>query len=260
MALQPTSVPGRLAVYSYLRPLIEGRRVLEIGIRSGEGAAHLLALGARAVFAADDDAAALESARKRLGRAGLTFVPRRAVREAAPFDLAIVPDATALLRGSDGLSLALMRELLGPDGRLACLVGNGDREDARRGSGLTYYDVVDALTPHFVRVRMFGQTPFAAYGLAEFDEAGGGLHVDAGLVAESNEQPDHYLAVAGPDEDFALGYALVQVPLESFGGAPAAPVAPAPTDASAGDLRRQLAEAQGQIEGVLRVSRAQAGA
>jgi chromosome segregation ATPase len=259
MALQPTSSPGRLAVYSYLRPLVEGRRVLELGTGSGEGAAHLLALGARAVFAADDDAAALESARKRLGRAGLTFVPRRAVREAAPFDLAIVPEATALLRGSDGFSLAALRELLGPDGRLVCLVGNGDREDGAKGrGGLAYYDVLDALAPHFTRVRMFGQTPFAAYGLAEFDEASGGLRVDAGLVAGSDEQPEHYLAVAGPDEEIALGYALVQVPLETFAGAaPAAAPVAAPVDAPAAELRRKLAEAQGQIEGVLRVSRAQ---
>jgi predicted RNA methylase len=63
MASQPTTLTARLAVYSYLRPLIEGRRVLEVGTGTGEAAAHLLALGARAVFASDDDAAMLESAR-----------------------------------------------------------------------------------------------------------------------------------------------------------------------------------------------------
>ena len=50
MAQQSTSSHARLAVYSYLRPLIEGRRVLELGSGSGEGAAHLLSLGARTVF------------------------------------------------------------------------------------------------------------------------------------------------------------------------------------------------------------------
>jgi septal ring factor EnvC (AmiA/AmiB activator) len=253
---QKSTPHGRLAVYSYLRPLIEGRRVLELGTATGEGAAHLLALGARTVFATDDDGAALDSARKKLGRPGLTFVPRTAVREGGPFEVVVVPDATALLRGTDRLSLVALREILGPTGRLACLVPSGDADG--NAGGLAYYDVVDALSPHFPRVRMFGRTPFAAFGIAEFDDVTGGLHVDAGLVAESGEQPTHYLALAGPEEDVPLGYALVQVPMEAFGG-PASSAAPAPAaaDASVGELRRKLAEAQGEVEGVLRVSRAQ---
>jgi SAM-dependent methyltransferase len=246
---------GRLAVYSYLRPLIEGRRVLELGSGSGEGAAHLLALGARAVFGTDEDGAALDAARRKLGRTGLTFGPRTAAREGGPFELVVVPEATALLRGADRLTLPALREILGPAGRLVCLVRNGDL--AAGAPGLGYYDVVDALTPHFPQVRMFGRTPFAAFGIAEFDDtSGGGLHVDAGLVAESGEEPDHYLAVAGPDESIPLGYALVQVPMVAFGGPVAAP-GPAAADGSATELRRKLAEAQGEIEGVLRVSRAQ---
>src|SRR5262245_24148694 len=161
MAQQSTPPHGRLAVYSYLRPLIEGRRVLELGSGSGEGAAHLLALGADTVFGTDDDGAAVDAARRKLARAGLSFVPRTAVRESGPFELVVVPEATALLRGTDRLSLATLREILGPEGRLVCLVKNGDVES--NGSGLGYYDVVDALSPHFPRVRMFGRTPFAAF-------------------------------------------------------------------------------------------------
>jgi SAM-dependent methyltransferase len=254
MAQQPTPPHGRLAVYSYLRPLIEGRRVLELGSGSGEGAAHLLALGADTVFGTDDDGAAVDAARRKLARAGLSFVPRTAVREGGPFEVVVVPEATALLRGTDRLSLTTLREILGPEGRLVCLVKSGDVES--NGGGLGYYDVVDALSPHFPSVRMFGRTPFAAFGIAEFDDAGGGLHVDSELVADSGEQPDHYLAVAGPEESLPLGYALVQVPLGAF-GAPAAAPAPAAAEASVAELRRKLAEAQGEVEGVLRVSRAQ---
>jgi len=258
MAQQPTPPHRRLAVYSYLRPLLEGRRVLEVGSGSGEGAAHLLALGARTVFGTDEDGAALDAARRKLARTGLTFVPRTAVREGGPFDVVVVPEATALLRGADRLSLATLREVLGSSGRLVCLVRNGDLGNGASQDGLSYYDVVDALAPHFPRVRMFGQTPFAAFGIAEFDDATGGLQVDSGLVAESGEQPDHYLAVAGPEDSIPLGYALVQVPLGTFGAAPAPSPAAAPAaDGSVAELRRKLAEAQGEAEGVLRVSRAQ---
>jgi SAM-dependent methyltransferase len=244
----------RLAVYSYLRPLIEGRRVLEIGCGAGAGAAHLLALGARAVVATDEDAAALGEARTRHGRQGITFLAPPspvALREAAPYDLVLVPSAIGMLRGGAGLSLGAVRGLLGGRGRLVCLVPSADRPG---GGGLGYYDVLDALAPHFARVRMFGQTPFAAYGVAEFDDAVGGLRVDSALVDEAAEQPVNYLAVAGPDEPVSLGYALIQVPQGGLGS----PAATSSAGGSAVDLSRRLAEAQGQIEGGLRVSRAQA--
>jgi hypothetical protein len=112
---------------------------------------------------------------------------------------------------------------------------------------------------------MFGVTPFAAYGVAEFSEATSGLRIDGGLVEESAEQPTHYLAVAGPDDGVELGYALVQIPVELQGQTPegrdvrpAAGGVPAAADGSdVADPRRRLAEAEGKAEGVLRVSRAQ---
>jgi DNA repair exonuclease SbcCD ATPase subunit len=98
--------------------------------------------------------------------------------------------------------------------------------------------------------------------VAEFREPTSGLRIDGALVDESAEQPTHYLALAGPDDNAELGYALVQIPVEVKGDArPAVPVpaapAPAPEAADVVDLRRRLAEAEGRAEGVLRVSRAQ---
>jgi SAM-dependent methyltransferase len=247
-AVDPEST-RRLAAYSYLRPLVEGRRVLELGCGGGAAAAHLLTLGARAVVAADDDPAVLAEARARHARPGLTFVAASsssALREGGPYDLVLVPRAVDLLRGGGASSIAAVRALLGVRGRFACVVPSADRPG---GQGLSYYDVLDALSPHFPKVRMFGQTPFVAYGVAEFDDAVGGLRVDSALVDEASEQPVSYLAVAGPDEPVALGYALVQVPQEGMGAIPA------PSGAS--ELSRRLAEAEGQIEGGLRVARAQ---
>lgn len=203
------------AVYTYLRPLLEGRRVLEVTARNQS------ALGA-----------------------------------AGPYDVLMFPDAAVLLEAAGGLSVAQARGLLGPQGWLVCVAKNGDKNGDRDGGGVGYYDLLDALAPHFASVRMFGQTPFVAFGLAEFDETPGALRVDSALVDTDAEQPTHYLALAGPQERLALGYALVQVPVEASAQAAASARAEVPADVAA--LRRELAEAMGRAEGALRVSRAQA--
>ena len=110
---------------------------------------------------------------------------------------------------------------------------------------------------------MFGVTPFAAYGVAEFSEATSGLRIDGGLVDEASRAA-HPLPGAGrpgrrrraglcPGADPCRGPADAR----PAGSAPAAP-APPRTAADVADLRRRLAEAEGKAEGVLRVSRAQA--
>jgi chromosome segregation ATPase len=241
-----------LSAYSYLRPLVEGKRVLELGNAQPEGAEHLLALGARSVVVASEDAGAIERARVQHGRAGLAFVAARSpavLRDAGPYDVIVVPEAAGLLRGRTALPVTALRGLLGSQGRLVCVVPSGDRPGA---DGLGYYDVVDGLSPHFARVRMFGQTPFAAYGVAEFDDATGGLRVDSALVDESAEQPISYVAIAGPDDSLALGYALVQVPVDGLAQIPVEVPVGSPVA-----MARQLAEAEGQRDGALRVSRAQ---
>jgi chromosome segregation ATPase len=149
--------------------------------------------------------------------------------------------------------------LISPSGRLACVVENGDQ-----GEGVAYFDVVDALTPHFSKVRMFGQTPFHAYGIAEFDEAAADLRMDAELV-ETQPEPSHYIAMGGSDEALSLGYALVQIPAPEGQGTirenavERSPVAApaAVSDAAVTELRRKLTESEGKAEGLLRVSRAQ---
>ncbi len=244
----------RLAVYSYLRPVIAGRRVLEIGCGHGDAAALLLRLGAGDVVAAG--AAQEVSAARALHReAGLAFASIGAGRVDASgaFDVVLVPDAAELLRDRGPVKLPAILSLVAPGGRLVCLVGNGDQ-----GEGVAYFDVVDALAPHFSKVRMFGQTPFHAYGIAEFDEAPAELRVESDLVEEQVD-PSHYIAVAGPDEPLSLGYALVQI------AAPPVEVrevqAPAPAqktiDPSVAELRKKLTESEGKAEGLVRVSRAQ---
>ena len=266
MADQPLSYGGacRSAVYSYLRPLLTGRRVLELGGGTGEGAAQLARLGAQSVTGAGE-AGEIARARTSHRESGLSFtnLSQAALEAAGPFDVVLVPEALPLLQGRGPLKLEAAKGLLAPGGQLACVVANGDREG---GTGMGYFDLIDRLNPHFAKVRMFGQTPFAAFGIAEFDEAAAEMRVEADPALAETDEPTHYIAVAGEDGSVALGYALVQVPPAALAPAeakpeakPVAPSAPATkaSDAPLNELRQKLADAQGQAEGLLRVSRAQ---
>jgi chromosome segregation ATPase len=251
----------RLAVYGYLAPLVAGRRVIEVGAGTGAGSARLLALGASGVLGVDADQQAIARARATHRGAGLDFrvLERRVFDSAATggFELVVVPDGAAVLRPGGVVTPAALRGLCGEQGTLALLVASSDRtaESGKDGAGVGYYEVVEALERLFPRVRMFGLTPFAAFGLAEFSETPAGLRIDGGLVDEAGEQPTHYLAVAGPDDDFDLGYALMQIPAESAGVEP--PRERVPEARELAELRERLADAEGKAEGLLRVSRAQ---
>jgi len=259
------------AVYSYLRPILVGRRVLEIGCGAGESASYLARLGARSVVGADDSGAVAEARTRQRGAGSvaiaadgvLSFVNLTAASldQTGPFDVVIVPEAAEILLGRGPLPLPAVLKLVAPGGRLVCVVPNGDRPDGI-APGLSYFDVVDRLSPHFPKVRMFGQTPFAAWGIAEFDEAPAELRVESDLAQAESEEPSHYLALCGHDEALNLGYALVQIPSRAAEGPSEVPVlAPSvqtnASDVALAELRHSLAEAQGQAEGLVRVSRAQ---
>ncbi len=210
----------RLPVYAYLEPLLVGRTVLEVGAGLGTGVAHLAARGAATVVGIDTDSALVERARARYeasvaesGAGGnvsfhvvsslLDVVPQ------GPFDIVLVPEAESLLRRPE--AIPALGRLLAPGGRLVLVTTSADRRGTGSG-GVGYYELADALVPHFSAVQMFGVTPFTGFGVVEFDAEGDGLRVDSRLADSSDEAPSAYVAVAGGARALDLGYALVQVP------------------------------------------------
>ena len=207
----------RLPLYSYLEPLWAGRKVLEIGCGTGAGADYLMGHGAARVVSLDAEQGPVEQARAQFHRANLEF---RAVAHLADlsrlgetFDVVVVPAADAVLLRAD--LIAAWKRALSEGGHLVVAAGNADRTGATGGApagGAGYYQLTDALSPHFARVQMFGQTPFLGVGMIEFDAPADGLRVDTRLLEGEGEPASHYVAVAGAGDPVPLGYALVQVP------------------------------------------------
>ncbi len=247
----------RLPLYTYLEPLLTARRVLELGTGTGAGAALLVAQGAVAVVSVDTDEQAVEHARARHAAPNLTFRRAASLLEmvpGAPFDVVVVPEAEVLLRRPE--TIPSLARLLAPGGRLVLVGSSADRGGGTVG-GVGYYELSDALVPHFPAVQMFGVTPFAAFGVVEFDVDGDGLRVDSRLVEGGVEPPGAYVAVAGSERAGDLGYALVQVPF--------APIEAKLSEGPAAEARalldergasERLAAAERRIDEVERRSRA----
>ncbi|MCG5055063.1 MAG: hypothetical protein KA712_19025 [Myxococcales bacterium] len=257
-------IDARLPLYTYLRPLVEGRRVLELGGRTRLGAEELGRLGASLVVALVDDGVIAGASAGRV-RCLPARTPLDALVSAGPFDLVILPQAGADLAPRGRLQLAELARVLAPEGHVVLSAPSGDVRGPEAGA-LSYYDLQERLSAAFPVVRMFGQTPFAALGIAEFDADVSDLRVDAGLVNPDDEEPTRYVAIAGQTAGPPLGYALVQLPVSA---SPPPVARPAVTDeglrtrleAAEAETRRltsKLADAQAEADGALRVGRAQA--
>jgi hypothetical protein len=174
----------RLPLFAYLHSLLSGRRVLEIGRGSPEGAEALRSMGAR-VVSVEGDGAGIDDR----------------------FDVVLVSHGELLVRKPG--AVAAWRRLLADKGRLIVAVSSGDRGGT---GGVGYYDLHDAVAAHFPKVQMLGLTPFLGMGVVEFDGPVDGLRIESRLIKDGAEPPVAYVALAGGEPATGLGYALVQVP------------------------------------------------
>src|SRR6266540_3186048 len=163
-----------LARYSFIEPLLEGKRVLELGAARATG-------GGSALFLAERGAAAvlsLEPSEEDLGPArDAGHHPFVQFRSGAPrdlrqgtFDLVLVADGAALARAPE--SLAALRRLLSPGGRLMTAFAAGGAGLAEVAGGPPeddvppYEGVISALSDHFPLVEVATQSATVGWVLA----------------------------------------------------------------------------------------------
>ncbi len=182
---------------AFLEELYRGRSVLCIGVGDGRGIEVLLDRGAAKVVGVDANVA---EAGRRLGRrAELRSGSSATVN--GRFDLVMVADGESLFGGGEGLD-----EVCG--GWLVVSAANGDR--AGQGNGLGYYQLADALAPHFPSVTMLGAAPLMGAALAPFGEDA--QPIFDGQLARSEAQL--YVAIGGP-RALSLGYGVIALPEEA---------------------------------------------
>ncbi len=208
--------------YSFIEPLLEGRRVLEVGAAAatdGASAAFLAERGAAAVLSVDDDpegvaraAAAVESPFVQFRRAALAELPRGA------FDLVLVAEGGPL--AADPERVAALRALLSRDGLLVTAVPASGAAGlpALAGHPLpaevpSYESFVSALAAEFPVVEVATQSAMVGYVLAPAPQPGDAepdVTVDGSLAGAA--EAAYYVAVCGEQPTGLGGLTVVALP------------------------------------------------
>jgi O-antigen biosynthesis protein len=157
------------ARYLFASQFVQGRAVLDLACGTGYGAALLARYGARSVTAVDISEKALEEARQRHARPGVTFLQGDALDPPVnePFDVAVSFETIEHVASPEKV-LDELRRSLKPDGTLVCSTPNRDVSNP----GMSRYDkppnpfhIVELtrkelrkeLQARFLEVRLYGQ-------------------------------------------------------------------------------------------------------
>src|SRR6266568_3009493 len=217
----PHGAADLLSRYSFLEPLLSGRRVLELGaarLTDGASALALAERGAAAVLSVEDDGLGLGRAAELSAHAFVQF--RAAALEDLPhraFDLVLVADGASLAASPERLKL--LAELLSPRGYLvtaiaapgarglAALAGESPRSEVP-----SYESFAGALAAQFDVVEMATQS--AAVGWVIAPEHQGDEAPDLGVDGALSGAPEaaYYLALCGSQPTRLSGMVLVTLP------------------------------------------------
>lgn len=199
------------AICVYAEPLVVGRRVVVVGDASLGLGERLLELGARTVhvYHPGSDRPAGTPVR------GLVVEELPAgefdVRDGA-FDVAIVPDL--LVAQAPAEFLARLRRVLSKGG--SALIGA--RAESDSPEAVEYYELYDRVALQFSHVRMIAEVPFAGVALADLSLEGDAPEVTVETQLEGDPSPpERFFALASQDDVRLSEYAIVQLPLATWG-------------------------------------------
>ncbi len=211
-----------LARYSFIEPLLSGRRVLELGaagVTAGASALFLAERGAAAVVSIDDDPGAVELASRESQHPFVQF--KTAAIEALPakaFDLILVADGGAL--AADPARVAALHRLLGPRGRLVTALPAGQEGSALGqlvgepppGEQPTFESFVGALGEHFAFVEVATQSATVGYVVAMGQDPEPEISIDGSLAGTSDTA--WYVAICGDATCGLQGLNIVALPTQ----------------------------------------------
>ncbi|HET9599463.1 MAG TPA: class I SAM-dependent methyltransferase, partial [Anaeromyxobacteraceae bacterium] len=216
----PHGAGDLLARYSFIEPLLAGRRVLEIGGARGTDGASALALaerGAAAVLSVEDDGLGLGRAAEAASHPFVQF--RAAPIEELPqnaFDLVLVADGAPLAANPE--RLAALAALLSPKGHLVTALAATGAHGLAALAGEppppelpSYESFVGALGAVFEVVEIATQSPAVGWVLAPASgEEEPDLAVDGSLAGAP--EAAYYVALCGAQATRLGGMSLVTLP------------------------------------------------
>src|SRR6266542_729247 len=217
----PHGAADLLSRYSFIEPLLAGRRVLEIGAARATDGASALALaerGAAAVLSVEDDGEGLGRAAElathpfvQFRAAALEDLPQRA------FDLVLVADGAPLAANPE--RLAALAALLSPKGHLVTALPAAGATGLAALAGVappvdvpSYESFAGALAAEFAVVEIATQSPAVGWVIASATQ--GGDDPDLGVDGTLGGSPEaaFYVAVCGAHPSRLSGMVLVTLP------------------------------------------------
>ncbi len=211
-----------LARYSFIEPLLEGRRVLEIGgarATDGGSALFLAERGAAAVLSVEPAEEDLERARD-AGHHPFVQFRASAAGDLRPgaFDLVLVADGASLAREPD--RVPVLRRLLVAGGRLVAALpagGGGLAEiagEAAAADAPEYEAFVGALSDHFALVEVATQSAMAGWVLALAADGADEPEVAMDGTLAGTPETAAYLAICGEEPCGLSGLSVVALPVQ----------------------------------------------
>src|SRR6266511_2045517 len=248
-----------LARYSFIEPLLEGKRVLELGgarATAGGSALFLAERGAAAVLSLEPNEEDLGAAREAGHHPFVQFRSGAAkdLRQGT-FDLVLVADGAALARAPE--TLAALRRLLAAGGRLVTAFPAG-------GAGLAeiageppdedvppYEGVVSALSDHFALVEVATQSATVGWVLA-LAAVGEDPEIAMDGTLAGTPEAAAYVAICGDEPCGLSGLQVTALPVnplvEAAAEARGARQASVETEQLLEAMREERDEARGQLE------------